>query len=204
MGSGSAPWLLEFDMTAPSPRGLVAVSALALLVLAAACKDEPRIIVKSDGRTTVQTGMGGPVVEAADEGGSLDVPADLPAFAPAYPGARLTTRIGGGDIGDGPGTLLVFETPDPIEKVSAFYDAEARKAGAKASMVVTEVDSAVRLYGGGPDGGAGGAMVAISSSKPDGGSEIVIGSGMPKADVVRLERKPEEWRRTVRMPVRLQ
>lgn len=203
MGRGSAPWLLEFDMTAPSPRGLVAVSALSLLLLAGACKDEPSVIVRSDGRTTVQTGMGGPVVEAARDGGSLEVPTDLPAFAPAYPGARLTARIGGGDLGDGRGALLVFETADPIEKVSAFYDAEARKAGAKASMVVTEVDSAVRLYGSGPDGSAGGAMVAISSES-GGGSEIVIGSGMPKADVIRLEKKPDEWRRTVRMPVRLQ
>jgi hypothetical protein len=32
----------------------------------------------------------------------------------------------------------------------------------------------------------------------------VITSGLPKSDVVKLEEKPDEWRRAVRMPVRLQ
>jgi hypothetical protein len=191
-------------MTAPSPRGPFTVAALSLLLLAGACKDEPKIIVKANGRTAVQTGTDGAVVESADDGSSLAAPTDLPVFAPAYPGARLTTRISGNGGGEGRGTLLVFETPDAVDKVSAFYDAQARGAGTKASMVVTEVDSAVRLYGGGPDGNARGAMVAISRRDEDGGSEIVITSGLPEADVDRLEKKPDEWRRAVRMPVRLQ
>jgi hypothetical protein len=171
--------------------------------MAGACKDEPKIILKADGGTSVVTGASGAVVEAADDGKSLPVPTDLPAFAPPYPGARLTTRIGGAQMGEG-GALLVFETGDPLEKVSAFYDARAKDAGARASMVVTEADSAVRLFGGTHGQERGGAMIAISRSDEGPGSEIVITSGMAKADVVQLEKKPDEWRRAVRMPVRLQ
>lgn len=191
-------------MTARSPRGLLTVAALSSLLFAGACRDEPKIIVKAKGGTSFVTGSEGAMVEAAGEGKSLPLPTDLPAFAPAYPGARLTTRIGAGGEGKGPGTLLVFETSDAVDKVSAFYDARAKEAGAKASMQVTEVDSSVRIYGGGPDGKAGGAMIAISRSEEGPGSEIVITAGMPQADVVKLEEKPDEWRRAVRMPVRLQ
>lgn len=191
-------------MTARSPRGLLMVAALSPLLLAGACRDEPKIIVKAEGGTSVLTGGDGAVVHAAGEGKSLPIPDDLPAFAPAYPGARLTTRIGGSSEGKGPAALLVFQTGDEVEKVSAFYDARAKEAGAKASMEVTEVDSSVRIYGGGPDGKAGGAMIAITRSDEGAGTEIVITSGMPKADVVRLEEKPDEWRKSVRMPVRLQ
>lgn len=191
-------------MTARSPRGLLMVAGLSSLLLAAACRDEPKIIVKAEGGTSVLTGGDGAVIQAAGDGKSLPVPTDLPAFAPAYPGARLVTRIGAGGESKGPGALLVFETADEVDKVSAFYDARARDAGAKASMEVTEVDSSVRIYGGGPDGEAGGAMIAISRSDEGPVTEIVITSGMPRADVVRLEEKPDEWRRAVRMPVRLQ
>lgn len=189
-------------MTAPSPRGPVSVAALSLLLLVGACKDEPRVVVKSDG-TTIVDGPGDTVIQAAEDGASLPPPADLPAFAPAYPGARLSTRISGeAAVGAKGGALFVFETADPVEKVAAFYDASAKAAGARAAVVVTEADSAVRIFGSKAEGQ--GAMVAISRSEPGPGSEIVITSGMKQADVIRLESKPEEWRRTVKMPVRLQ
>lgn len=193
-------------MTARPPRSRPAAAALSLLMLpplllASACKDEPRVTVTADGTTVVDGPGEVRVVEAAD-GASLPPPAGLPGFAPAYPGARLATRIGGDAVGEGRGTLLVFETTDPVEKVAAFYDARAKEAGAAAAVMVTEPDSAVRVYGGKTEGE--GAMVAISRNGSGPGSEIVITSGMQKADVVQLERKPDEWRRTVRMPVRLQ
>ena len=191
-------------MTARSPRGLLTVAVLPILLLAGACRDEPKVIVKANGTTKLLTGAEGAVVQAADEGKSLGIPSDLPAFAPAYPGARLTTRIAGPGLGDGDGGVMVFETGDQVEKVSAFYDARAREAGARATVEVTEADSAVRIYGGGADGKAGGAMVAISKADDGSGTEIVITSGLPQAEVVRLEEKPDQWRRAVRMPVRLQ
>jgi hypothetical protein len=181
----------------------MAAVVLSLLLLAGACRDEPKIIVKKvEGQSETTAFPGGAVVEAASEGQSLAVPDDLPAFAPAYPGARLATRIGGESVGDGRGALMVFETSDPVEKVAAFYDARAKDAGAAATVLVTEADSAVRIFGGKDQ--EKGAMVAISASDEGTGSEIVITSGLQKADVVHIERKPEAWRETVRMPVRLQ
>ncbi len=73
----------ETGMTARSPRGPFMAAALSLLLMAGACRDAPTIVVKSDGGTSVLTGRSGAVVEAADDGKSLAVPADLPAFAPA-------------------------------------------------------------------------------------------------------------------------
>lgn len=189
-------------MTARSPRGPLTAAALSLLLFASACRDEPKIIVKKvEGASVVEGGTEG-LIESAAEGASLSVPQDLPAFAPAYPGARLATRIGGDAVRDGRGALMVFETADPVEKIAAFYDAKAKEAGASAAVMVTEADSAVRIYGGKDKGN--GAMVAISKSEDKPGSEIVITSGLPEADVVHIERKPEAWRETVRMPVRLQ
>jgi hypothetical protein len=186
-------------MTARSPRGLLTAAALSTFLLAGACRDEPKIIVKANGDTSLITGRDGAVVDAAEDGKSLAIPADLPAFAPAYPGARLATRIGSTVAGESEGTLLVFETADPVEKVSAFYDARAREAGAKATMEVTETDSSVRIHGGGANGKGSGAMIAISRSDESPVTEIVITSGLPKAEVVKLEEKPGEWRRAVRL-----
>jgi hypothetical protein len=190
-------------MTARPLRGPMTAVVLSILLLAGACRDEPKIVVKKiEGRSDTTELPGGAVIEAASEGQSLAVPEDLPAFAPAYPGARLATRIGGEAVGDGRGALMVFQTADPVEKVAAFYDARAKDAGAAATVLVTEADSAVRIYGGKDQ--QKGAMVAISTSDEGTGSEIVITSGLPRADVVHIERKPDAWRETVRMPVRLQ
>jgi hypothetical protein len=189
-------------MTATSPRGLLTAASLALLLLAGACRDEPKVIVKKVDGTVAVTAVDGAILETAGDGKALPTPEGLPAFAPAYPGARLATRIGGGEAGGGKGALLVFETTDAVEKVTAFYDARAKEAGAAASVVVNEADSAVRIFGGKDH--EKGAMVAISKSEDKPGTEIVITSGMAKADIVHIERKPEAWREAVRMPVRLQ
>jgi hypothetical protein len=194
-------------MSAPSPRGplrLAAVSAVSLFLLAGACKDEPKITVTSDGSTKVVAIPGGAVVEAAEDGASLEPLSELPRFAPAYPGAQLATRVTGGVRGEDQGVLVVFRTPDAVDKVIAFYDAQAKSAGASASVIVTEADSAVRIFGGESGANAEGAMVAITRSDEGPGTEIVITSGMAKADVARVEKEPGAWRETVRMPVRLQ
>jgi hypothetical protein len=193
-------------MRAPSPRGpfrLAAVSALSLFLLAGACKEQPKITVSSDGGTSVVAIPGGAVVEAAEDGSSLQSLSDMPRFAPAYPGAQLATRVTGGSHGEDQGVLMVFRTPDALDKVVAFYDAQAKSAGARASVVVTEADSAVRIFGGESGANAEGAMVAITQSDEGPGTEIVITSGMAKADVARVEKEPGAWRQTVRMPVRL-
>ncbi len=190
-------------MPARPLRGPMAAVALSLLLLAGACRDEPKIIVKKiEGRSDLTDHPGDSVIEAALDGQSLKLPKDLPAFAPAYPGARLVTRIAGESVGDGRGALMVFETSDVVEKVLDFYDLRAKDAGTAATVLVTKADSAVRIYG--DRNQEKGVMVAISASDEGAGSEIVITSGLPQADVVHIERKPDAWHKTVRMPVRLQ
>jgi hypothetical protein len=198
-------------MTARSPRGRSMAHTpfllMAVCALVAACKDEPTIVVKADGATRIISASGREIVDTAGDGASLKAPTDLPAFAPAYPGARLATQIAGDD-GDR-GALLVFETSDPVEKVAAFYDMAARTSRARARMIVNEPDTAVRIFGGSDKRGEA-AMIAISrdrsiSRDSDGPlTEIVITAGLAAADVQQMERKPEAWRERVRMPVRLQ
>ena len=181
---------------------LVPILLAASLALAA-CKDEPKVIVQKDGKASVITGSGGAVVESASDGESLSLTTELPAFAPAYPGARLVTRVSDGNRGRG-GGLMVFRTEDSVEKVAAFYDARAKELGVKAGMVVNEADSAVRIFAGrdGKDK-AGGALIAISRSDEGAGTEIVITSGMADAQIRRMEEDRNAWRETAR-PMRLQ
>jgi hypothetical protein len=189
-------------MSTALPR-LLAVSLLVPLLAAAGCKNEPTVVVTANGDTRVKTSSEGATVETAREGGSLAVDVALPAFAPAYPGARLTTRIA--DNKDGKrGSLLVFRSEDPVDKIAAFYDARAKEAGIEPAMIVNEADSAVRIFGGndGQDRKSG-ALIAISSSDEGSGSEIVITSGMAPAEVARME-KDEGWRDAARPPIRLQ
>jgi hypothetical protein len=182
---------------------LLAVSLLLPLLAAGACKDEPTVVVTFDAETRVKTSSEGATVETAKEGGSLAVDVALPAFAPAYPGARLTTRIA--DDKDGKrGSLLVFRSDDPVEKIAAFYDARAKEAGIEPAMIVTEADSAVRIFGGtDKQDHKSGALIAISRSDEGTGTEIVITSGMATADVTRME-QDQSWREVARPPVRLQ
>ena len=178
------------------------------ILLLAACKDKPEVVVKPDGSTTVMTSSEGATVESADDGESLELSTALPAFAPAYPGARLRTQLSDGNSdgkNGGKGGLVVFETADPIEKVAAFYDARAKEHGMKAAMVVNEPDSAVRIFSGksGKDGRAGGALVAISRSKTGDNTDIVITAGMEDAQIKRMETQKDGWRDAAR-PIRLQ
>jgi hypothetical protein len=189
-------------MTARSLRGPLAVAVCAVPLLLAACKEEPQVIVQTKVNSTVYTPGEGSSVEKAEDGKALELAADLPQFAPAYPGARLTTQI----ANEGrTGALLVFETADPVEKVAAFYDAKAKDAGIKPAMVVNEDGSAVRIFGG-PSGDdkAGGALIAISKADEGPQTKIVITSGMAKTEVARIEKDRDAWRDAARPAVRLQ
>ena len=193
------------------PHGTSAVTAPAAMVCAilllAACRDKPEVVVKPDGSTTVMTSSDGATVESADDGKSLELSTELPAYAPAYPGARVRTQLSDGNSGGkgGKGGLVVFETADSIETVAAFYDARAKEHGMKAAMVVNEPDSAVRIFSGksGADGRAGGALVAISRSDKGDSTDIVITAGMEDAQIKRMESQKDGWRDAAR-PIRLQ
>ncbi|TPE59088.1 hypothetical protein FJQ54_14940 [Sandaracinobacter neustonicus] len=180
----------------------VAVMALGGALLLAACKDEPKAVVQTDGKTAFITSSDGATVESASAGESLELSTELPAFAPAYPGARVRTQLADA-ANSSKGGLVVFETADSIEKVAAFYDARAKEQGVKAVMVVNEPDSAVRMFAGKAGAGKGGALVAISRSDEGKATDIVITAGMADSQIKSMEEHKDGWRDTAR-PVRLQ
>ncbi len=160
-------------------------------LLLASCGDSTPTTVTTHGSTVVVAGADRKIVTAG-EGESLELTASLPAFAPAYPGASVKTQLSGIESEDsGKGQLVVFNTSDPVAKVAAFYDAQAKENGAKAAMVVNEADSAVRIFGGESRDEKAGALIAISKSEDGSGTDIVITSGAAETTVKKW--KAKDW-----------
>lgn len=171
-------------MPAPCPPLFAAFALLSLATLTTACgSGDAGVTVSKDGDTVYRTSEKGAEVQVAKEGESLDVSAELPAFAPLYPGASVKTQVAdvAGPKADGAkGGMWLLETSDPVEKVAAFYDEQAKKAGVKPGMFVNETDSAVRIFGSDGKGNgnkAEGALIAISKDEEDGLTKIVITAG---------------------------
>lgn len=193
---------------ATNPATNKALPGLALLgaaLLLAACQESKKpVVVESEGDSSTVVVNGTTVVTSAGPGESLELTAQLPAFAPPYPGAAVKTQITEPtNMGGKPtGSVVIFLTPDPVAKVAAFYDARAKDAGVKAGMIVNDPDSAVRIFG--EEGGSksDGTLIAISKSDEEPGTEIVITSGAKEAEVKQWEK--QDWKSTQRPLPRLQ
>jgi hypothetical protein len=113
------------------------------LVLAACGKETDTTTIKNaDGETvTIERptdGDGETRVEATNDKGQKSTatfggegaawPADAPAHASAYPGAKVTAVMAS-DSGGTKGSVITFETADAPAKVVAHYKALAEKAG---------------------------------------------------------------------------
>ncbi len=143
----------------PVRRGLSAAFAGTAALLAACTEPAPAVVeAKRD--------VGVPAAAIQD-------------FAPVYPGARVTTRVGAPSPDGANGTTLIMETSDPVDKVMAFYDARAKEAGMIASMIASDDEGAVRMFGSadGPGRPARGALIAVSRSDDGRTTEIVITGG---------------------------
>lgn len=123
--------------------------------------------------------------------------AGLPSYSPFYPGAEIKTQLNNND-GEGKHFVLL-STPDPVSKVIAFYDKEARDNGARAGMRVTKEDKAVRLFQH-PESQSS-MMVVVRNRQDDLRTEILLMSGNSEMemdadmggfeeDTARRERKP--------------
>lgn len=102
-----------------------------------------------------QAGDGSFRFSAQDENGKQatietgDAASRLPAWAPAYPGATAGGNLRvTGDAGSEKGGVVTLTTPDPPEKVAAFYEAHGKQEGMEYSFT------------GGQDGG----MVMLKSA----------------------------------------
>ena len=90
---------------------------------------EARIDTKA-GTATVNLGEGAVTTLGTQ------APPNLPAYAPVYPGATIQSSVNG--IGGGPlSGMLALTTPDPADKVLAFYKKAAADAGLKMETEAT-------------------------------------------------------------------
>jgi hypothetical protein len=133
-------------------------------------------VVRQEGETTATT---------IRRSGAADT--DLPAATPIYPGAAIKTDIASSSKEEGgSGRVIVMTTSDSLEKVAAFYDARAKEAGVTAGMIVTDTDSALRIYG--DEKSDTGSMVGISRDPGKSLTEIVITAGKgPNVVVARIK-----------------
>ena len=111
----------------------------------------------------------------AELGASAKMPGDLPAWTPAYPGSTVLVSQQHEQNGK-PGAYenVMLQTPDPVAKVSAFYDQQLLKAGVKSMHSITDAEASIRMIELPTE------MIGVNVTKSEeGGSSISI-SRLPK------------------------
>jgi hypothetical protein len=101
--------------------------------------------------------------------GSVDVhsggakwPADAPAYAPVYPGGKVTTVVKSANPGGEDSTLAGFETGDAPDKIIGFYEPLAAKAGL--ARVTSMTSGNMQMFGAEGDNGNS-MLVQVTSDK---------------------------------------
>jgi hypothetical protein len=120
---------------------------LGLCVAIAGCgqkSDKTTTITGSNGSMTV-TGNGSHMVIKSDNGKSTveysaggDVHADMPDFAPLYPGAKVTSSMNGTGNGGNSGAMVTMTVSAPAADVITFYKQKATAAGFTEKMTMNE------------------------------------------------------------------
>lgn len=90
-------------------------------------------------------------------------PADAPAFAPAYPGATVTT-VAANLANGSTGSIITFDTPDSPTAVVAFYQAAAQKAAIPRVAALSTDQSSLFSAG---DPATGRALTIQAAARPD-------------------------------------
>ncbi len=146
-----------------------------------------KITSKSDGGTETATftsnngASGATTVTSASNAAGMTPPADLPAWAPLYPGARVVAAMSGsGTNGGGTGKIVSIRSNDPVAKVAAFYDARLAAAGIKPAMATDQPDSVLRMIQSPKGGDEKGAMLMIGKADDGNGSQITLTYGSAK------------------------
>lgn len=156
-------------MTDTRPDRLLPLVAALLLGLAGGCDSaNPAAPAGISPSADVGAAAAGDDAAASPDGA-------LPAFAPAYPGARVLSRVSATGA-DGAGTVLVMEADAPFADVVRFYDRAATRTGAAAAMRMDKEGKSVRMFRG--QGAAdGGAMLVIEQGDGSRGTRIILTTG---------------------------
>ena len=133
------------------------LAVLPILALAACGSDTKTTTVKGENGETVtiqhdQDGNGAARIEATGANGEKVIgtvggegtrwPADAPAYAPAYPGAKLTSVMTSQSDGTN-GSMVAFETSDPVTKVVDHYKALAKANGLTSESTMASGDASL-------------------------------------------------------------
>lgn len=156
--------------------------ALAGLLLLAACssggKDapdgaEPVAASEAEGGADPASTTAEEAAVAAITGSGGSWPADAPAYAAPYPGARVEGGFSGSSEGK-VGAVTTFTTADPPEKVIAFYKERAAAAGLKDAVNMDA--GGTRMFGASHT--ETGRSVNIQASAQEGVTTAILTYGM--------------------------
>lgn len=145
---------------------------LASVLLLSACGSNKIDQEFTDGETGEKTR-----VSANMDGGSVALPANLPGYAAAYPGATISTVVSRpGENGGGLVSMSVKAAPQAV------LDHYRRQGGAADMKVVTEVATGdARMLAMGKDGDDAAMQVTISpSGNDDGMLQVAVTYATPR------------------------
>jgi len=161
---------------------IVAGTAAALLL--AACGSETSgEFTTAEGETaeyTIDKATGETTMTLESERGTAtlrsgaDVPVTLPDGFSLYPGAKVITNTVV-DQPDGKGTMVMFETPDPADKVIAHFRKQASEAGF-AIQIDANMNGSLMIGG---ERGADGSTLSVTANANAGDAttgQLIIGS----------------------------
>jgi hypothetical protein len=150
-------------------RAALLISALLVLAACGKAQEEKKIVVTNeDGTTTTATLKNdGEATTIKSEGGTLTVNAGsdgaaFPAFAPQYPGAKVTSVMSGSEASGSKGVVIGMETSDAPDKVLAFYEEKLKSAKIPVKMKTTTPDGG--MIAAGNEGDSSGAMITVGKS----------------------------------------
>lgn len=120
-------------------------------------KDQTVTVNERDATTTFKSEDGEAVIRQGEDAAAA---ANFPAFAPQYPGSKVTATANFSNKEGEKGGMTSQETPDDAAKVMAFYKGKIAGAGIKTSMETNTPEGGMIVVEG-PDS-KGGMMIIIS------------------------------------------
>ncbi|MGD0142308.1 MAG: hypothetical protein ABSC92_04045 [Rhizomicrobium sp.] len=158
-------------------RPAIIALSLGICLLVTGCgKSSEKVYASKDGNVTVSTSgdsqhmtmnsaNGTATVDINSNGG---VQATMPAFAPLYPGAKVTSSIVGSNNNGTKGAQVSFTVAASPSDVIAFYKKNIDAAGLPQTLNATEGDSMMLVAG------KDKKSVAVTVTKQDNGSQVLV------------------------------
>lgn len=155
-----------------SLRILSLACAIGLTATLSACDQKPKdnqtVTINGNGGNLTISGNGQHFTMKANDGKStfevngsgMSPNVDMPAFAPLYPGAKVTASMAAASK-DGKGGMVAFQTSSPAADVVAFYKQKAMAYGMNDNL----------------DSSTGGTLMFVASAKEGKQSLQVVASG---------------------------